>query len=99
MTNEGIVKYMTEVLLHSSTRASIEQLLARPAHAVLLIAPNGAGKGTTAQYLAGRMLDVEVEKLGSSAFFKSLAAKPGKALSIEEVRDVTHYLMLKSARQ
>ena len=87
---------MTELLLHPDTERQMDQLAARPAHAVLFVAPNGTGKRTVARYLAAQLLAVTPEKLDSHPYFKQLQAPAGKAISIELVRDVVHFLMLRT---
>ncbi len=84
------------LLLHAVAHDQIEQFIAHPGHAALLVAPNGAGKGTIGHMLAARLLGVEPDRLAGSAHFKLLAADKGKSISVEEVRAVAHFLMLRS---
>lgn len=85
------------ILLHPDTEALLEQFIAKPAHAVLLVAPSGAGKRTLGRHLAAQLLRIDDERLDGHPYFKTLASVDGKAISIESVRDVTHFLMLRTA--
>lgn len=85
------------ILLHPDTEVLLEQFVTRPSHAILLIAPNGAGKRTLGRHLAAQLLQVDDERLDSHPYFKTLASADGKAISIESVRDITHFLMLRTA--
>jgi DNA polymerase-3 subunit delta' len=87
---------MIAPLLSQRTEQDLTQFVAKPAHAVLLIAPNGAGKGAAAYYLASQLLGVQTTKLQANAAFKEIEPAGGKAISIEEIRAVTHFLVLKS---
>ena len=83
---------MEAPLLHSNTEAMIRQFVEHPSHAVLLTAPDGAGKGVVAHYLAAQLLGIDQAKLDNSPYFKHLAAPTGKVISVEQVRDITHFM-------
>src|SRR5690348_4509566 len=87
---------MSELLLHPTTQAAIERFVARPSHAVLLVAPPGAGKATMARYLAAKLLDIDAEALDKHPHFKQLTPKDGKAISIDSVREIARFLALKT---
>ena len=84
-------------LLSTKTAQDLDRFSRRPPHALMLLAPNGAGKGSVACYLAARLLGTGDEHLESQAGFRRVAAQPGKVISIEEIREVTHFLLLKAA--
>jgi DNA polymerase III delta prime subunit len=84
------------MILHPDTEATLKQIVAKPSHAILLVAPSGTGKRTLARHMAAQLLQTTDEKLDSHSFFKILTPVDGKAISIESVRDVTHFLMLRT---
>ena len=88
---------MNPILLHPDTEQFIDNFTRRPAHAVLLVAPTGSGKQTIAQLLAAHLLKIDVGRLGLQPYFKHILPAEGKSISIETVRDITHFLLLRTA--
>jgi len=87
---------MTQPLLHTKTAMALDHIVARPPHAVLLVAPPGAGKATIGRVLAARLLGVDWHKIAGHAYYKELTPKDGKAIYIELIREVTHFLTLQA---
>ena len=75
----------------------IERLGGNPPHALLIIAPTGAGKLTVAEYLASSILGTPAEKLPGHPYYKRITPVAGKSISIDSVREIIHFLMLRTA--
>lgn len=88
---------MSQPLLSKPTAVALERFITSPSHAVLIVAPAGAGKTTIARYIASQLLQVDAAKLGNYPHFKQLSPEGGKTISIESVREVIHFLSLKTA--
>jgi DNA polymerase-3 subunit delta' len=86
---------MDNVALHPNTKSAIDQFIARPGHALLLTAPQGAGKMTLARRIAGSLLGVEPGKLDGHPYVKIVESEKGKTISVESVRDAIHFTTLR----
>lgn len=86
---------MTNLLVHNITKRQIHAFLAKPSHAVLLTGPAGSGKFTLAKHLAEEMLGLKPDKLLSYPYVKIVQPIDAKAIGIEQVRDLDHFLSLK----
>ena len=87
---------MTKPLLHPATENALSRFTSKPSHAALLLAPSGAGKTVIALYLASKLLGVDIDKLGSYPYFKLLSSPDNKNISIDSVREITHFLSLRT---
>ncbi len=87
---------MTELVLHEATKATVEAFAAHPSHALLLAGVPGSGKTFLATHLACRLLWITPDKLGSYPYFRSVHPVDGKAIPIESIRDVIHFLTLRT---
>ena len=90
---------MSEPLLHPGAERALKHFAAKPSHAALILAPSGTGKTTVALYLASQLLGVGVEKLASYPYFKLLSSPDNKSISIDSVREIAHFLSLRTAGQ
>lgn len=89
---------MSKLILHPVTEQAMAHTLARPAHALLLSAPSGAGKSAVALWLAGQLLQLpDTADLGNAAGLHIVRATDGKPLSIDDIRGVQHFLSLRPA--
>ena len=88
-----------ELLLHPTTKHSVDNILASPSQAILLHAPAGSGKGLTAKYISSRLLNITLEQVDNSSKIKILSINPDgkeKRLSIENIREINGFLKLKT---
>jgi len=86
---------MNNLLLHPNTERQLVSFLARPSHAITLVAPAGSGKHSLALLLASRLLGIEPDALQHHAYVKTIISVDGKAIGIESIRDLEHFLSLK----
>lgn len=86
---------MNNLLLHAATERRLENFLNHPSHAITLVAPTGSGKHSLALLLASRLLAIEPEALEHQAYLKIIMAVDGKAIGIEAIRELEHFLSLK----
>jgi len=83
---------MAKLALHSVTARQLEHFTAQPSHAVLLTGPMGIGKTAVADYLAAQLAGQNLETF---AYLKRITSLEGKAITIEQVRELEHFLSLK----
>jgi len=86
---------MDDIVLHPHTRTAIQQFIQKPGHALLLTAPQGAGKATAARAIAAALLHVTIAKLASNPYVKIIEPENGRSVSIEAVRDAIHFTTLR----
>lgn len=86
---------MSQLLLHPQTERRLTDFLSNPSHAITLIAPAGSGKHSLAWLLASQLLNVDGDSLVNQPYFKSIHSDDGKAIGIEAVRELEHFLSLK----
>lgn len=90
---------MNEVLLSPVTADAVQQFVARPSHALLVTGSVGAGKTTVAEELAAQLLGVAKDKLGGHPYYRFVQSHNGKSISIDSVREVTHFLRLRTGQK
>ncbi len=82
-------------LFHPTTAAAVESAIAHQTHALLIVAPVGAGKSTVATYIAKRHLGIETdEQLANQPYFRRLGETGN--ITVESIRDVKQFLSLKT---
>lgn len=86
---------MNNLLLHATTERQLEDFLNRPSHAITLVAPTGSGKHSLALLLVSRLLAIEPSAVERQAYVKIIMAVEGKAIGIESIRELEHFLSLK----
>jgi DNA polymerase-3 subunit delta' len=86
---------MSELLYHPATKAAINQCIVKPSHALMLVGPTGSGKAETARSLAAELLKLSVQKLDTYPFVTFIRPEDNKAISIEAIRELQHYITLK----
>lgn len=83
---------MDHLILHDATRAQLLRFVERPAHALLITGPAGIGKTAVAEGLVSAVLGTQ---LGSHPYY--LQVRPnGNSISIESVRELQKFLLLKT---
>lgn len=85
---------MDRFVLHPRTREQLSQYVTYPSHAVMLIGADGSGKGALAMHLATTVLDVAEGK--DKGAIKLVQPDDKGTISIEVIRDLQHFLQLKT---
>jgi DNA polymerase-3 subunit delta' len=85
-----------DLLLHDSTRTTIEQLLQRHVHAVLFVGQQGAGKQTLLRSVAATVLGTTGDKLSNEPRYLEVAPSDKSSVTIEQIRELQHFLTLKT---
>jgi DNA polymerase III subunit delta' len=86
-----------DLIVHPAVRAQLDQYIATPSHAVLLVGTNGIGKGTLAEYLACAVLQIKADKLADYPYvYRVVTEKDAKSISIESIRTLQKFLQLKT---
>lgn len=86
---------MPDILLHPQTAAQLRQVARQLPHAVLLSGAPGIGKATVAERLTADILGLTASKLAAYPYLRRLVPLDGKAISIETIRELEHFLALK----
>ncbi len=84
---------MKGLVLNPATKRQVEVFTGSPSHALLLVGPAGSGKSSLAAELSQSILGIE--KLQDYPYAMVIAPEEGKALGIEPVRRLEHFLSLK----
>lgn len=80
---------MHELVLHPRTQKSIDGIIRKPPHALVVAGPTGSGKWTLAQRIAEQLLG---KPIAQHPYVHILQSEPSKALTIEQVRDIEKFL-------
>lgn len=84
------------LLLNQTTEKQLDNFLAKPSHALLVIGPSGAGKRSIGRMLSAKLLEVNEEKLDNQPFFIEVNKPEDKQnISIDTVREITKFLKLR----
>jgi len=86
---------MKTLLLHTVTEHEVNQFVGSPAHLLILIGRNGAGKGSLARQILSQVLKVDEDKLDSYQFFRQVSDE-NSSITIDQVRQMQKFLSLKS---
>lgn len=82
-----------KLLIHDHTANQIEALVRSTSHAILLVGPRGSGKRALTDHLIERILGVN--SIQDHPYGKIIQPNDGKAIGIEEVRELEHFMSLK----
>lgn len=85
---------MSDPLLNSATKHSLDGFLANPSHALMLCGPHGMGKMHVAKYVTSRLLDRPFQDIDSYEHLSIVQPDKG-SLTIEQVRDLQKLLKLR----
>lgn len=80
---------MKQLMLHPTTRRLIDDQLAAPSHAVLLVGEIGSGKTTVARSLSAQLLGLK--EMGNYPYYFELAPED-KSVGIEDVRAIRGFM-------
>lgn len=83
------------LVLHDAVARALQGLMNRPAHAVLIVGATGSGKAVLAWHLSARLLQVSTDNVKKYPYITSIAPIDGKAIPIESIRELQHFLALK----
>ena len=86
---------MTELILHEQTASQLSDFAQRPSHALLLVGPQGTGKTSVAWKLAADLLATSEQAVHNYPHLRHIASPDRKAIGIETVRELEHFLSLK----
>ena len=86
---------LNELVMHPLTARQLEQYCTEPPHAVLLVGPAGAGKGTLAQLLAKQVLGSTTSD-ANNATIRHIEADEKGTISIELIRELRQFVRLKT---
>ena len=87
---------MSKLLLHKLARQTLTDLVERPPHALLLVAPSGSGKGAVAQLLASEMLGVQELNLKNHPYYKLVRPDERHTISIDAIRETIRFTTLRT---
>lgn len=83
---------MSDILLHANTRIALERLSKSGAHALLFTGDQGAGKYTVAVKFIEEMLNAKADM----SPYILIVSPSGKAIGIEQIRELQKFLQLKT---
>ncbi|HET7320521.1 MAG TPA: AAA family ATPase [Candidatus Saccharimonadales bacterium] len=86
---------MPKYILHPQTVQQLEAMGSRPPHAVLVAGQPGIGKATVAITLAEQALNLAEGKLATYPYARHIRPVDNKAIGIENIRELEHFLSLK----
>jgi DNA polymerase-3 subunit delta' len=86
---------VSQLVLHPATARQFDAFVAQPSHAVTLVGATGSGKHAVASALVEAILQLQPGSFSSYAYGLSIASVDGKAIGIEAIRELEHFLSLK----
>ncbi len=85
---------MPNLLIHPETQLAVDRLVQHTPHATLLIGPDGLGKASIANMLAGQIL--QTDEVDNHQYIKRLTLQVGQSsIPIEAIRELQHFMSLK----
>lgn len=83
------------VIINPKSLGALESFLENPTHALLIEGPEHIGKSLVAERMAGKLLGVLQEKLDNNPGLLRILPD-NKGINVESIRNVGHFLSLKS---
>ncbi len=90
---------MSDIVVHPSTRRQLDLFAKSPSHAIMLSGPAGSGKMALAVRLAESILNLPEGGLATYGYSQVISPIEGKAIGIEPIRSLEHFLSLKVPSQ
>lgn len=84
------------LIVHSTTAKLLAKVVATPPHALLVVAPAGAGKEAIARQLIADLLATVTTKLVNNVSLLTVIPDKDQAFGIDSVRQAQHFMTLKS---
>ncbi len=85
------------LFVHPATVTHLASIVASPPHALLLVAPAGAGKRSIARQLVADLLGVQLDALDNTAELLLLQPDKAEAYGIDSVRQAQHFMTRKTS--
>lgn len=86
---------MNEMVVHPTTKQSIERFVASGFHAGLITGPAGSGKGTIVRQLSAELLGLHGAALDDYPYIRIIRPLEGKSIPIESIRELQRFISLK----
>lgn len=86
---------MDNLALHAATSRATKNFIANPGHALAIAGAAGIGKASIAKLIAAQLLRLSVGDFESYPYARTITSIDGKAIGIEAVRELEHFLSLK----
>jgi replication-associated recombination protein RarA len=83
------------LVIHDKTAAQLDKLATKPPHALLIVAPEGAGKRAVAIALIAQLLNTTEAKLVNTAELLTVTPDKDEAFGIDSVRTAQHFMTRK----
>jgi DNA polymerase-3 subunit delta' len=87
---------MTQLVLHTTSAADVARAIAHPPHALLITGLTGMGKEGVAREIAAQVLGLDTVALDNSVQFLDVRPEKGEAFGIDTVRNIRHFMTLRS---
>jgi DNA polymerase III delta prime subunit len=83
------------MIIHPLVKRQLQAVIANPPHALLIVGPEGAGKGTIATYIVSELLGTTPAGEIHQAYFKRIEPT-GTSIPIEAIRDLQQFTRLRT---
>lgn len=85
---------MAGIVLHAKTMSKINDFVAQPAHALLISAQKGSGKGSLSRAIVSKLLVIDEDRVATHPYVRIITPTK-QSISIDSVRELQHFLSLK----